>query len=218
MANKTYNQYCAVAHALDLVGERWTLLVIRNLLASPKRFSDLLRGLPGISTNMLTDRLKALEENGILMTRYLPPPAASSVYQLTAAGYQLVPVLTELAQWGARSLGDPQLGQIVVDDSVIFMLYGVCGRVQTPPPTMTCNLHVTAPRYDTMFGVRLGDAGVEIQPIAFADADVDGRITVEPLLRWSSQQITARGLLDRGQMWLSGDPDQVAALVAWFDG
>ncbi|MEO0597489.1 MAG: helix-turn-helix domain-containing protein, partial [Chloroflexota bacterium] len=72
MANKTYNQYCAIANALDIVGERWTLLVVRNLLAGSKRFSDLQKGLPGISTNVLTDRLKKLEANDTIASRYLP--------------------------------------------------------------------------------------------------------------------------------------------------
>ena len=80
MTQKTYNQYCPLAHALDLVGERWTLLIIRNLFVGPKRFSDLARGLPTIGTNILTDRLKTLEGNGLIQTRFLPPPAASSVY------------------------------------------------------------------------------------------------------------------------------------------
>ena len=110
MTQKTYNQYCPVAHALDLVGERWTLLIIRNLFVGPKRFSDLLRGLPGIGTNILTGRLKALEENGLIQSRFLPPPAASSVYELTPYGRSLQDVMVALALWGVQSLGAPKVG------------------------------------------------------------------------------------------------------------
>ena len=84
MGTRAYNQYCALAHALDIVGERWTLLIVRELLVGPRRFKDLLDGLPGISTNLLSNRLKGLEESGVLRRRItLPPPAASTVYELT---------------------------------------------------------------------------------------------------------------------------------------
>src|SRR5689334_20859554 len=123
MTNRTYNQYCPLAHALDLVGERWTLLIIRNLFVGPKRFSDLLRGLPGIGTNILTARLKALEENGLIQSRFLPPPAASSVYELTPYGRSLQDVMVALALWGAQSLGVPKVGQVFSTEAVAMMLY-----------------------------------------------------------------------------------------------
>jgi DNA-binding HxlR family transcriptional regulator len=104
---KHYEQYCPVAHALDLVGERWALLVIRELMPGPKRYTDLAEHLPGIGTNILASRLRDLEAGGIVEKRTLPPPAASRVYQLTPYGLELRPVLRELALWGARSLGPP---------------------------------------------------------------------------------------------------------------
>jgi DNA-binding HxlR family transcriptional regulator len=104
---KSYSQYCPVAHSLGLVGERWALLVVRELLHGPKRYTDLVAGLPGIGTNILAARLKDLEAGGILEKRRLPPPAASTVYELTEFGRELRPVLHELARWGARSLGPP---------------------------------------------------------------------------------------------------------------
>src|SRR5260370_8111330 len=78
---RSYRQWCAVARALDYVGERWTLLLVRELMVGPKRFKDLLEGLPGIGTNLLTDRLKDLEQAGIVSRRGLPPPAGATVYQ-----------------------------------------------------------------------------------------------------------------------------------------
>jgi DNA-binding HxlR family transcriptional regulator len=102
-----YDQYCPVAHALDLVGERWTLLVVRELLEGPKRYTDLADHLPGIGTNILAARLKDLEASGIVAKRRLPPPAASRIYELTPFGERLKPVMRALAIWGLESLGPP---------------------------------------------------------------------------------------------------------------
>jgi DNA-binding HxlR family transcriptional regulator len=104
---KTYDQYCPVAHALGVVGERWALLVVRELLQGPKRYTDLAEGLPGIGTNILASRLRDLEQAGVVTKKTLPPPAASRVYELTEFGLELKPVMRELALWGARSLGPP---------------------------------------------------------------------------------------------------------------
>ena len=103
---KSYDQYCPLAHALDLVGERWSLLLVKELVHSPLRYSDLHDRL-GCPTNILAARLKRLELEGIVARRRLPPPAACAVYELTDYGAGLRPVLHELAHWGARSLGPP---------------------------------------------------------------------------------------------------------------
>jgi DNA-binding HxlR family transcriptional regulator len=104
---KRYEQYCPMAHALDLVGDRWALLVIRELMHGPKRYTDLVDCLPGIGTNILAGRLRDLESHGVVTRRTLPPPAASKVYELTEYGRELKPAMRELALWGARSLGPP---------------------------------------------------------------------------------------------------------------
>jgi len=96
-----------MAHALDLVGDRWTLLIVRDLMHGPQRYTDLVERLPGIGTNILAARLRDLETHGIVTRRTLPPPAASRVYELTDYGRELRPALRELALWGARSLGPP---------------------------------------------------------------------------------------------------------------
>jgi DNA-binding HxlR family transcriptional regulator len=105
MAVRSYGQYCGVARALDLVGERWALLVVRELILGPKRFTDLRRGLPGIGTNILASRLKELELAGVVERRTLPPPAASSVYELSEYGRELEPILLSLGRWGGQTLG-----------------------------------------------------------------------------------------------------------------
>ena len=104
---RPYDQYCPIAHSLGLVGERWTLLVVRELLHGPKRYTDLADHLPGIGTNILALRLKELEAGGIVEKKKLPPPFASTVYELTPAGRELRPVLHELARFGARLMGPP---------------------------------------------------------------------------------------------------------------
>ena len=104
---KRYEQYCPMAHALDLVGDRWALLVVRELMHGPKRYTDLVEGLPGIGTNILATRLRDLEHADVVARRTLPPPAASKVYELTDYGRALRPAMRELALWGARSLGPP---------------------------------------------------------------------------------------------------------------
>jgi DNA-binding HxlR family transcriptional regulator len=105
---KCYDQYCPIAHALDLVGERWSLLVVRELLEEgPLRYSDLHARLPGCGTNILAARLKTLEQGGVVRRRRLDPPAAAWVYELTEYGEGLRDVLHVLAHWGARSLGPP---------------------------------------------------------------------------------------------------------------
>jgi DNA-binding HxlR family transcriptional regulator len=105
---KSYHQYCPIACALDLVGERWSLLIVRELLERGQlRYSDLHHSLDGCGTNILAARLKELERGGVVRRRRLPPPAASTVYELTEYGKGLRPVMLELAHWGARAMGPP---------------------------------------------------------------------------------------------------------------
>jgi DNA-binding HxlR family transcriptional regulator/putative sterol carrier protein len=111
VSRRSYRQYCAMARALDVLGERWTLLIVRELLTGPKRFKDLLDGLPGIGTNLLAGRLKELEGEGLLRRTTLPPPAGSAVYELTGRGRDLEPVLMGLARWGVDLLGQPRPGE-----------------------------------------------------------------------------------------------------------
>jgi len=103
---RSYDQFCATARALDSVGDRWTLLIVRELLAGPRRYTDLHADLPGVSTDVLASRLKDMEQGGLAVRRRLPPPAAAAVYELTERGRGLLPVLTALAGWGAPALGE----------------------------------------------------------------------------------------------------------------
>ncbi|MER6345870.1 winged helix-turn-helix transcriptional regulator [Streptomyces sp. NPDC001595] len=103
---RSYDQYCSAARALDVVGDRWTLLIVRELLAGPRRYTDLHADLPGVSTDVLASRLKDMERDGLTTRRRLPPPGAAYVYELTARGSALLPVLQALGTWGQGELGE----------------------------------------------------------------------------------------------------------------
>lgn len=106
MPRRSYDQYCAAARALDAVGDRWTLLIVRELLAGPRRYTDLHADLPGVSTDVLASRLKDMERDGLAERRRLPAPVSAYVYELTSRGRQLLPVLQALGEWGAPGLAE----------------------------------------------------------------------------------------------------------------
>ncbi|GAA0934920.1 winged helix-turn-helix transcriptional regulator [Kribbella koreensis] len=122
MTTKTYGQYCGVARALELVGERWALLIVRDLLVGPKRYTDLRAGLPKIPTNVLATRLKELEQAGLVERRILPRPSGAIVYELTAYGADLEDVVLALGRWGARSLGELRPDDIITSDILVMAL------------------------------------------------------------------------------------------------
>ncbi|MFF4895332.1 winged helix-turn-helix transcriptional regulator [Streptomyces sp. NPDC001068] len=103
---RSYDQFCSAARALDVVGDRWTLLIVRELLAGPRRYTDLHADLPGVSTDVLASRLKDMERDGLANRRRMPPPAAAYVYELTDRGRELLPVLQALGSWGESELGE----------------------------------------------------------------------------------------------------------------
>jgi DNA-binding HxlR family transcriptional regulator len=156
MGRRRYHHYCPVARALDVVGERWSLLIARELLLGPRRFTDLADGLPGIGSSILTSRLMDLERSGLVTKRTLPPPAASVVYELTDLGRGLAPVLVALADWGMNLLGDPR------DDDEVRSSWLVLGLAATakpavPVPDGTYELRVD----DETFNVRSHDGHLQ---------------------------------------------------------
>lgn len=134
---RAYREYCAVARSLDLLGERWTLLIVRDLLLGPQRYTDLHEGLPGIATDMLTTRLRALEAAGLVRRRELPPPAPATVYELTDAGRRLGPLIRALGEVGLTLLGTPapdepiNAGPVVISLNLIFRAEAVPGLSET---------------------------------------------------------------------------------------
>lgn len=122
MAEKRkYEDGCAVAHGLDLVGGRWAMLVVRELLLGPKRFTDLRAGMPGASADMLTQRLRELRESGIVQRRKLPPPAGAWVYELTDWGAELEPIVIQLSRWSSRSPGMRKDADVGVDSLALSL-------------------------------------------------------------------------------------------------
>ncbi|MGI5268107.1 winged helix-turn-helix transcriptional regulator [Nonomuraea sp. CA-218870] len=158
MAGKRkYDEGCAVAHALDLVGERWALLVVRELLLGPKRFTDLLSGLPGVSTDMLTLRLRELATAGVVRRRRLARPAASWVYELTRWGAELGPIVVSLAKWGGRSPG-LRLDAPIGVDSLLLSLEALFDARAAAGFTATLALRIG----EDSFRVAIADGRIDI--------------------------------------------------------
>jgi DNA-binding HxlR family transcriptional regulator len=171
MKNRSYNQFCALAFALDVIGERWSMLIIRELLAGPRRYKDLMEGLPEISTNLLSDRLKTLEQQGIISRRALTFPAGTYIYALTPTGRALEKSLVELGRWGAQFLPSSLEGFI-------------------PPSTGSTALAIKAFfRPEQAQGIReiyelhLGAQVLQIQ-VEEGDIDVQEGQTLEPTARF----------------------------------
>jgi DNA-binding HxlR family transcriptional regulator len=168
VTTRSYRQYCGVARALDIVGERWALLIVRELVLGPKRFTDLRHGLPGIATNVLTQRLKEMERDGIIARRVLPPPAASTVYELTEYGREFEPIMLRLGAWGAKTLGERPPG---------FTLNGewlmVAMKAMFQPEAATgVEATIGIVFEDGAFTVRLGDGSLDVEPGRPANPDL----------------------------------------------
>ena len=140
---RTYHDACGMARALDRVGERWAMMIVRELLMGPKRFTDLRTGLPTASPNVLAQRLRELERDGIVAKRRLPPPAASQVYELTEWGRELEDVALALGRWGARAPMAPEGTTMSVDAHILSL------RTLFDPGL--------ADRFDATFALHLGD-------------------------------------------------------------
>jgi DNA-binding HxlR family transcriptional regulator len=177
MTSRTYDQFCGVARALDLVGERWALLVVRDLILGPKRFTDLRRGLPGIGTNVLAARLQELERNGVVQRRMLPPPAASTVYELTDYGRSLEGPLLALGRWGALSMGTRQPGQALRSEWL-----GVALKAFFRPEAADLRADVELRFEDGTFLVRLDHGSLVVEPGSRNGADLVLETEVETLI------------------------------------
>lgn len=197
---RTYGQFCGVARALELVGERWALLIVRDLLVGPKRFGELRRGLPRIPTNILTARLHELEAAGIVRRRALPRPASGTVYELTAYGGELEEVVLRLARWGARSLGERRPDEIVTADSMIMALRTTFHPEAARDLRAGYELHLG----DVVIGARLADGTLTATagPLGDADLILTTDVPLRPLL---SGEVTPAEAVERGLVRVSGD-------------
>ena len=211
-----YNEYCGLSCALDMIGERWTILVIRELMTGPKRYTDLAENLPGVGTSLLAKRLKALEDEGIIRKRTLPPPAASTVYELSDIGSELSDALMPLTQWGLRHALPPEprkTDHIRATWSLLpFVrmpeeaLVGIDAsyRIEVSGDVATLLIH------DSRAEVLVGDA-VESPDVSVA---------VEPsvISGIGTGRLTAAEAVASGRITVEGDPDATLALMQALDG
>lgn len=171
MAGKrTYGDPCGIARALDVVGERWALLVVRELLLGPKRFTDLRTGLPHVGPDVLSQRLRELENAGVIRRGKLPPPAASRVYELTERGRELEPVILALGRWGSRAPFPAEPGELGVD-ALMLALKTLFDPVRADPLVgMSFELDLAEQRFEV--GIAEGGLAVERGPAPYAFARI----------------------------------------------
>ena len=217
MAEHSYHQYCPVAHALDLVGDRWSLLIIRDLLVGPKRFVDMQTGLPGLGTNILTTRLKWLEQYGVVYRHFLPPPAASMVYELTEYGRQLEESLSALARWGAQTLGALTPEQVIEPDAVMMALHGIFRRITGEQGQTTYEIRCEDERFREAFRIQVNASGVEVTRGNVSAPDVVMHMTVETLYALSSQRLLLQNAMKDSLVSLQGSEQAIASLVEQVD-
>lgn len=213
MPERSYNQYCPIAHALDIVGDRWALLIVRDLLLGPKRFSDLREGLPGIGTNILTDRLKGLERAQVVQRRVLPPPAASTVYELTAYGCALEAPLNALAQWGGQTLGAAQASHVVSRDSVLLTVRALVRSFPSADVPRTYALEIVDARLSVRVTVRAGarDA-VILEEGSVGEPDVVFSLDIDTLFALVGGSLRLGDAVRQGKAGLRGQQELVAKL------
>ncbi|MGO4387566.1 winged helix-turn-helix transcriptional regulator [Microvirga sp. 2YAF29] len=210
-SRRYYEDACAAAHALDLVGERWALLVIRELMLGPKRFSDLRLSLPGISANVLTQRLEGLEAAGVLIKRKLPPPAAIQVYELTEWGYEAEPIFQALGRWAARSpMHDPTLP---------FSAASFCLSLRTmiePKNAEGIDAKIGFQLADETYLAHLTNGGIEIAraPIDDADLVMTGTPPILAAAIYGGQSLDA--LEQAGVLGIEGDRGLAKRFVTLF--
>jgi DNA-binding HxlR family transcriptional regulator/putative sterol carrier protein len=203
MARRRYEQYCPAARALDVIGERWTPLVVRELLLGPKRYTDLLNGLPGIAPNLLAARLRQLQESGVIRRRTLRPPAASTVYELTPLGEGLRPVLLELGQWGLQLLGAREQGQDFQPGWLMQMLETGADREAARGIRETYEFHIEG----AVFHVVVDDGRVEAREGPAEDPAVVSTTDLDTFLALGSPGFTPAEAISSGKLEFEGDPE-----------
>jgi DNA-binding HxlR family transcriptional regulator len=212
MTARSYRQFCGIAHALDLVGERWALLVVRELILGPKRFTDLLNGLSGIGTNILSARLKQLEEGGVVRRRLLPPPAASTVYELTEYGRELEEILLALGRWGAKTMGLRGPDQALKPEWLAVALLAFVHREAAEGLRDTYELRLGP----ATFHARAEDGAVTIRSGPAANPDLVVETDEETLIALLGGVLAAAEATAAGTLRIEGDEDALGRLVAIF--
>jgi DNA-binding HxlR family transcriptional regulator/putative sterol carrier protein len=212
MATKrSYGEACRFAYALDLVGERWALLVVRELLLGPKRFTDLRAGLPHASPNILSERLRELEQAGVVHRRKLPPPAASQVYELTEWGKELEPVVTQLGAWGARSPVPPEHREIGAS-SIVLALRSLFDAEAADGLDASYELHLGEESF------HVGIAGDELELARSAAEAPSATIETDPgtLAALLTGQLQLEDALGSGAAHIGGSKKEIRRFLSLF--
>jgi DNA-binding HxlR family transcriptional regulator/putative sterol carrier protein len=212
MAEHRYQQYCGLARALDVAGDRWTLLIVRELVPGARRFTDLLDGLPGISRNLLTERLRALERDGVVARQELPPPAARQVYELTDDGRDLAAAMAPLIGWGARRLGDRKSGESLRARWAAVGMASLADRDAARGVSETYQYLVG----DSAFHFTIDDGGIEIHDGRVEDPAVTLTTDEETWADIASAKITASSAAAAGALTVDGDPEAAKRLGRIF--
>jgi DNA-binding HxlR family transcriptional regulator len=206
--SRSYGDACATARALDVVGERWALLVVRELLLGPQRFSDVRRALPGASSNLVTDRLRELEGHGVVTRRKLPPPAASTVYELTEWGRELEPIVLALGAWAAR-VPLPEPATLGATSMLLFL------RGSAHPRTAAC---YRVELDDRVWTVRTEPGRLTVEPGEPAGPDATIRTDPSTLNALLERPQDLDAAITDGRIAVEGDRTAVHRLLREHEG
>ena len=212
-ARRSYRQYCALAYGLDVIGERWALLIVRELLLGPKRFKDLFKALPGIASNLLTQRLRDLELAGVVERAVLPPPAASAIYKLTPLGQELEPVARAISRWGSHFVTrEPREDESVAPNAYIFALRGTFRPDVAGGTTRTFELQLG----ERVFGVHIDEGKCTTWEGMPDPSDISITTDVRTLSGLLWHRIEARQALASGKVVIRGNLKDLELFVRVF--
>ncbi|MFF4392180.1 winged helix-turn-helix transcriptional regulator [Streptomyces sp. NPDC001552] len=213
MTTRPYGQFCGLARAVEMVGERWTLLIVRNLLIGPKRYTDLHKGLPDIPTNVLSTRLKQLEEAGVAARRALPHPERGVVYELTDYGRGLEPALIALGRWGAATMTSPRPGEVITPDS-LAMSFRTTFR---PEAARGANLAFEVRMDDITISLTVTEGTLAVSTDQHPDPDlIIERRDGNPLRGLMAGTLAPAAAIADGSVHVTGDPDLLDRFVEIF--
>ena len=212
MPPRSYGQFCTLARTLDVVGQRWTLLVVRELMLGPKRFTDLLDGLPGIGRNLLAERLRQLESAGLVVRGHLPAPAASRVYLLTDDGKALGPAMAALGRWGAERLDRPGADLLFRPAWMIFPLAYLADSEAARGLEDEYELRVDG----EAFHLHVADGRIEPRAGAAADPVLVLRLDADTLRDLFAAELAPEEALQGGRIEVEGDSRALERFMAIF--
>jgi DNA-binding HxlR family transcriptional regulator/putative sterol carrier protein len=205
-------QYCSVAHALDLVGERWALLIVRELILGPKRFRELHEGLPGISTNVLSNRLKELETTGVIRRNLLARPASGTVYALTEYGRELEDIVVALGRWGAKTIRARSAEQAFKPEWFVVALLGSFRPESARGVRATYELRLDG----SVFHLRIDRGKLEHGQGTAKDADLVVETDSDSLFAVLMRQIAAADAVAAGIVKIEGGLDELQKMIELF--